>query len=478
MIELKVNETSLHDITRDQLRNQAGLLEFGKLILKACLHSKQAHTLISSCVGFDARTQKFTTDDFLDPVQSLLFAGLQEFKKTWIEGHPWPINSYQWSSSLIPHYIKFFRDHPEYPTQYIQKVTEFVLSMPTPPQPGEWDRLGDGLVNYVLGVRYAKVEEHLKLLDPARRREETESLHKSINIPGAQAELLTPDVLLESIFAASAPTRPIWTGVSTFDYHYGRSAQGGDAMLFFGLPGGGKTNAACQASGNTALHGGLVMYVTTEVKIPTLMMRACSAVTGISYSSLRGMTGSGMNHPAAAEFSAWVRTGPGKNIQFYDYREVQGIDYKEKMSRMLDSFYKLHGRAPDLIVWDWIGKALDSGYDTPWQKREAYNGVADVMATRADELDCVTFTLAQASKETKNKVNISMSDTQDSKSLADPMELACGISSLMDTSEGDAGDRDVHKENQYWVICKCREENALRLAVTRDFAYARFRAMG
>jgi len=478
MTELKVHETSLHDITRDQLRNQAGLLEFGKLILRACLHSKQAYSVISSCVSYDSRTQTSTADDFLDPVQSLLYAGIQEFRKTWMDGHPWPSSPYQWAAALTPHYAKFFRDHPEYPTQYIYKVTEFVLTLTAPPQPGEWDRLGDGLVNYVLGVRYSKVEEHLKLLDPARRREETDSLNKSINIPGAQAVLLTADALLDSIFAAAAPTRPIWTGVSSFDYHYGRTAQGGDAMLAFGLPGGGKTNLGCQTVGNTALHDGLSLYVTTEVKIPTLMMRACSAVTSISYSALRGMTGSGMNHPAAAEFSAWVRTGPGKNIQFYDYREVQGIDYKEKMERMLDSFYKLHGRAPDLIVWDWIGKALDSGYETPWQKREAYNGVADTMAVKADELDCVTLTLAQGSKETKNKVNLAMSDTQDSKSLADPMELAVGITSLMDTSEGDAGDRDVHKENQYLVVCKCREENALRLAVTRDFAYARFKAIG
>lgn len=478
MIDLKVNESSLHDITREQLTNSAGLQEFGILILRACLHSKSSFDTIGGCIGFDAETQKNDVDDFMDPVHSLLYAGIQEFTKSYMAGHPWPNTVYQWAAGLQPHYLKFFRDNPQYPKEYIQKVTEFVLSLSRPPMPGEWDRLGDGLVDYALGIRYSKKEEHLRLLDPARRKDETQKLHRSINVPGAKAAAMTSDELLDSVFAAASPKRPFWTGISSFDYHYGRNSEAGDAWLVHGHTGGGKTILACQTAGNTAAHDGLVLYVTTEVKIPTLMMRACSAHTGISYSALRGMTGSGMQHPSAAEFANWVRTGPGRNIQFFDYRETAGKDYKEKLDRMLDAFYRKYGKAPDLVIWDWIGKALDIGFETAWHKREAYNGVSETMATLADTLKAQTLTLAQSDKATKNKVNVGPSDTQDSKSLCDPMEGVAAITSLMDMSEGDAGDRDVHKENQYIVVCKCREENALRLAVLRDFAYARFKAIG
>jgi hypothetical protein len=472
-----VNETAQHDITRDDLKTPEKLKEFGDLVLRAAIHRRDCFRTVATCVGYDATLRQGGVDDFMDPLQSLLYAGLLDFDKTWLDGNAWPQTAIQWAMALRPHYHRFFRENPSYPPEYIPKVLEYLVGLSKPIAPGEMDRVGDGLVDYVLGVRYNKAEFRLMYLDPAARREEIEKLHRSINVPGKEVVLLTPDMLIDSIFAAKVQTKPLYTGVSTFDYHYGRNAVGGDAWLAAGLSGGGKTNLATQTAGNTALHGERVLYMTTEVAPATLMMRACSAVTSISYASLRGLASTGLNHPSASEFMQWVRDGPGNRIQFFDYRKIAGRDYKEKLDRALESFVSEHGSIPDLIIWDWIGKALDAGYTDAWQKREAYNGVMNEMSDIADKLDNKTLTLAQADKSTRNKTNLGMSDTQDSKSLCDPVEGMICITALMEAGEQTSTDQDVYRENQYWVIAKCREENALRLAVVRDFAYARFRAL-
>jgi hypothetical protein len=49
-----------------------------------------------------------------------------------------------------------------------------------------------------------------------------------------------------------------------------------------------------------------------------------------------------------------------------------------------------------------------------------------------------------------------------------------GITSLLENSDGSANDAPVHKLHQYWVVCKCREEQSLRLPVKQEFNIAKF----
>jgi len=470
---MKINTQAQHELTKTTLQTPDSIRSFGLLVLRCCIHIPEAFMTAASSIGYDVSSRKFDRDDFLDPVQSLVFGGMQEFRMAWFEGNPWPKNGLEWIRALRPHFDLFFSNRPEFPAIYRQRANELLLSL-RPPQPGELDLFGDGLTDYVLGVRLHRLEGLTSRYDPAAKRKALQDTIASIRIPGSRVEVLTSDDILDVIFSPAQPASPFYTGVRSFDYHYGRTALKGDAWLVMGHPGGGKTNFGTQVMGNTAEKGELVMYVTTEVKATILSMRACSAVTSISYGVLRTLMGSGGSHPNALEFTRWMREGPGRNFKIFDYRDYAGADYKEKLARMLEAFHRHYGQSPSLIIWDWLGKALDQGFESPWHKREAFSGVANELVDLASDLQLKTLLMAQADKAQKNKANYSSSDTQDAKNLADPMTGALGITSLMQTSDVDAGDREVHKEQQYFCVCKCREEAELRLAVRRDFAYARF----
>lgn len=473
----QIAPSAQHDLTRSMLSDPARLREFSELILRCCAYDEPLFRQAASCLNFDAIENTYSRDDFLDPIDSLCFLSMQEVQKMHYEGNPWPANGPEWSQAVLPVLTDFFARNPDIPAQFGQECVNRFFYL-QPPSVGERDRLCDGLVDYVRGVRHIQLDGSVMGMDPARKMQAYTDLPRTIRIPNQEIVNFHNEDILTQLFSAPNPCKPFLTGIRSFDHNYGSRAQGGDAWLAFGHPGGGKTNLACQTMGNSAVAGRKVLYVTTEVKAATLLMRACASVTSISLSTLRGMTGSLGDHPQAKAFSTWLINGPGRNVTVFDYREIQGVDYREKLDRMLDVFQRKHGAIPDLVIWDWIGKALDTGFETPWQKREAYNGVAGLMVSLADQLDGVTLTLAQAAKETKNRAHYAQSDTQDSKSLADGMEGALGITSLMDMAEGSTDDHEVHKEQQYLCVCKCREEQALRLRVLRNFQYSRFESAG
>ncbi len=471
---LVISPSAKHDITRRSLITPAQLEAFGSQLLSCCLDNKELFELSTVCVNFDNQTQKYDTCDFLNTIDGLVYGGMLEFQKCWIEGNPWPKTRAEWLQALLPHFTLLFASNKDFPEVLKTEAIQKIVCLP-PAYPGAYDLVCDGLIDYITGVRYFQLEAKTKHLDPSAKRQALEEVTLRIRIPSARVELQDNAAILDSIFGQLQPTKPFFTGVRTFDHYYGSRAYGGDAWLFFGHPGGGKTNLACQTTGYTAAAGKLVLYFTTEVKTATLLQRACSAQSGIPYNLLKALRGN-REHPQAGTFTNWINT-IGRNIVVIDYREIQGKDYREKFKRGLEAFYRKHGRHPDLIVWDWIGKALDAGYADAWQKREAYNGVAGMMVDAADEMDNATITLAQASKESKNRTNLTEQDTADSKSLSDGMEGACGITSLTDTTERNAGSQECHREQQYLVICKCREEQALRIAVKRAFDVARFESV-
>lgn len=470
-MSIQISPTALHEITKKSLITSDDLEVFGAKIIACCLDRKEFFDQTVISVNFDNQWQKYSRQDFLNATDALLFSGIMDFARCWQEGNPWPANRGQWMQAILPHSRLAFKNNPTLPEALLSSVVQRIVTLPTPAV-GDYDLVCDGLIDYITGVRHLLMDRQMKYADPAAKRKAFEDLTLSIRRPTNKVVLQDNDILMDQLFAVQQPTKPFFTGVRQFDHYYGERAMGGDAWLAFGHPGGGKTNLACQTAGHTAAKGKLVAYITTEVKKGTILQRCCSAESGIPYSVLKAMNGN-RGHAQAAVFAEWVNS-IGRNITIFDYREVDGSTYKEKFKRMMEAFQRKYDRVPDLMIWDWIGKALDSGFTDAWQKREAYNGVAAMMVDAADEYDNASLTLAQASKECKNRTNLTEQDTADSRSLADGMEGVVGITSLMDTTEKNTSTQECHKEFQFLVVCKCREEEALRIAVKRRFDLARF----
>jgi hypothetical protein len=390
-------------------------------------------------------------------------------------GNPWPANRQQWAQAVIPHLRMFFQKNPSYPQMFLQEAVTHIMTVPFS-GPGDLDLIYDGLVDYVTGHRYFLLEGQLARLDPASKKELLESTPRSIRIPGAEVALAESSSFAARMFSVAIATCPFWTGVHAFDKNYGQLAQPGDAWLGFANPGGGKTNYACQVGGVSAGKGRRVLVLTTEVIVPTMLMRAFCAATRSSYGALRSLVGKVPDgNELSQKFIKWLHE-EGSNLYIVDYRNVAGADFREKLARVVEAYYRKVNCFPDLIILDWIGGSLDASFTDSWQKREAYEQVAVRMARLADELGCVTLSLAQAKKECKNKTNLTDQDTADCSSLSQPMEGVIGITSILETG-GEQLNGEVqaaHKDMQYWCICKCREAEALKIPVKRKFSEMRF----
>ena len=477
---LIIPPTSVNAVTGSMLVTAEHLDTFGKQLIACCLEKKELFDLARYSVDYDCNTNDYTGNDFLDPVDGLVFSAMFEFSKCWQEGNPWPGNRTEWAQAVVRHFGFFFSQHPEFPQLFRQEAMTRIITGRRA-APGDYDHVCDGLIDYIKAVRHHRFLLSSSGLTPAEREKRQEELRLSVRVPGMQVAVTRVKDLRAQIYAAQATSHPFYTGVKSFDYLYGRRARKGDAWLVFALPGGGKTNLACQTMSYSAAEGRHVLYVTTEVDRQTLLLRGCAAKEGTSYSSLKTLVGSGAtgpsNHPQARLFDSWCdQVDPYLSIM--DYREISGTDYREKYSRMLDAFYKAHGQSPDLVIWDWIGGALDSGYKDAWQKREAYGGVAMMMVRSADELNNQTIVLAQADKSTKNKTNLHESDTQDNHALCDGMEGVMGITGIQESGDMTTSDRAVYKDQQLLVVCKCRDEEARSISVVRRFDMARFESTG
>lgn len=472
---IKISPSAVHDVTQNYLSDPVGIELFGKRLIACCLDMPEMFDLAHACVSYDCNTQGHTADDFLHPLDGLIFGSMQDYRQSKVEGTPWPKSRAEWAAAVSRHLNLFFDRHPEFPQAYRTEALRAIMTIPYA-LPGDYDLVADGLIDYVRGIRMEKAERRAHGLHPGAKHQAFEKVGTSIRIPGTLVEVTGLDSILESVFSVSQAVKPFATGITHFDRLYASRASGGDAWLVFGHPGSGKTNLACQTAGFTSALGKRVLYVTTEVPKTMILLRSCSAAAAIPYDTLKSMRGSAWNHPQTQRIADWVQIQKSNGLVIMDYREIQGENYKEKYQRMLDGYLREVGKPPELVVWDWIGSSLDSGFADPWQKREAYNGVAMMLVRSATELNCTTLTLAQASKETRNRATFSEQDTADSKSLCDGMTGVAGITSIQDNENRNTGEQDCYKDDQYLVVCKCRNELAKKLGVIRRFDMARFEA--
>lgn len=471
---MNISPRSSHDLTRRQLTGAPQLEVFAKTILSCCLDHWELFNLARLCLNYDESTARYDRSDFLDPVDGLVFAGMNAFRDAWIEGNPIPVTRFHWYQAVAPHIGLLFHKNPDWPSQFKEAAFQRILMLP-PPSMGDHDRICDGLVDYVMGIRYHLLEARCKGMDPATKHDAYQDVPRSIRIPGSEALVVSSAGIFDTMLMAPAAAFPFATGVSLFDTAYGNTAQRGDAWLAYGCPGGGKTILACQTLGFTAAMGKKVCFITTEVKPHTILLRACSAHQGISYSSLKGLVGIGNPaiNPLGLTLQNWA-AGVGSNFLIFNYSETPGSGFSERLMKILDKFEKNMGCPPEMVILDWVGKAIDEDFEDSWMKRELYSRVGVRMAELADELDGQTLTLAQAKPGTKNKINLTEFDTADCGSLSQPMEGVIGITSLVSAEETGTGSSEVHRAEQYWVIPKCREEMTLRVPVLRAFNLARF----
>lgn len=472
----KIAASATLDITKDLLRNSRGLDEFQECLLACCLDSPDTLGDFSQVINKNEVTGDFGFSDFTDPSFSLLYHVVWLFRVSWDQKSPYPRDRAEWILSLGPWMQLELRRNPDMPQELAVRAFEHVTSL-NRLAPGMLELAYDGLTDYVTSVRYLRLEKTLKNAEPATRLAEYADVPRTVCRPQTNRLLPSPLSIMQTAQADPGMTVPFKTGFALFDRYYGHPALAGDAWLFYSGSGGGKTVLACDIAAFSAMEEGRkVLYVTTEMSPSVLLLRMVSAHMNRKYSLLmQVLTDREGTSPYAAEVNDWLLRAAGLvDVQWY--ADIQGSTPKEKLNRIVDEYEKKHGYLPEVVIFDWLGSALDQAFSDAWGKQEAYNQVAKDVAQLADDIKGITATFAQSkSKEIKSQ-NLHVSNMKDCSGLDQFMEGVCGITVCPENEFEDSGnEREENvKENQYFCINKYRHGRTGRIPVRRNFARMRF----
>ena len=181
---LSLAPAAKHQVTKDLLGGREKLQGFGSLVVRCAAFNDEFTCLASPILNIDAMSGEANLDDFFDPIDGLAFSAMQEFVNTSTPGTPRPANGGEWVIAVKRSLNHFFAIHPEYPT-FFRDQTEARLRSLAPPYLGDLDRVCDGLVDYIRGVRLEKARIRTQGLDPSAQMAELEKIKASIRLPGS-----------------------------------------------------------------------------------------------------------------------------------------------------------------------------------------------------------------------------------------------------------------------------------------------------
>lgn len=478
---MNLSPTAQAQLTLKFLRNDEGIEYFGRLIVRGCIHDWEFFDKAAHTVDYNANTGVWSENDFLPgekgSIDGLVFTVMLDFRAHHIEGNPVPKGPVQWVQAIRPHLEDRFAMNPDWPVVYKERALRAVLLEYEPMRIGDYDRLYDGVVDYVRGMRQRSAAAKTANADPVTRQAVFDEAFRSVRVPNSAPLLLDATAHIMAFLQEKTLTHSFRTGVTRFDQMYGDHAAPGEAWLGASLPGGGKTVTACQIAGNTAAMGRKVLYIPTEEPPGRGLLRACAAQQRLSYAALQAIRGTGRLDAtdSGEQLGTWLQS-VGRNITVIDYAYVGGDTFEARMDSVMQAYERQHGTHPEMLIFDWVGKAVDLVCKDAWEKRELYSRVVNRVSDIGRKLGVVSWTFAQADKGIKNRTNIMASETADAKNLEDPMDGVMFMTALWNPDVEMEGNelKDPYKPHQYWVVPKCRSRQTSVIPVTRKFEQQRF----
>jgi len=252
----------------------------------------------------------------------------------------------------------------------------------------------------------------------------------------------------------------------------------GEAFLFIGASGAGKSVASTQFASEWALANKKVALITTERTQGTneFTLRILSQHCKIPYEQIvNGFRPEKLQQSqlqAVDEFKQWVNKRNFRVIEWFKKpkRDIRA-GLRDELLKAADVMGGL-----DAFVLDWIGGSLDEDEkNDPKKIRLAYNSGCETVAELGGELNCAAITFAQAHNKTgKNKARVDASAMQESSSMDKAMTGVIGISAIQSTEVQDDGSGDNYVDDQFLFISKARKGRGGLVPVKRLFGYQKF----
>lgn len=262
----------------------------------------------------------------------------------------------------------------------------------------------------------------------------------------------------------------------------------GETTMIAGTNGGGKTVLATQLARDFALQGIKTAYVTTEQKPAEMFVRLISSHLNVGFDNFT--TRPELIDQAPDKqielkiLPPWLFTdgrftdGLAKlgeslqNLQFIDWSEGSGLTVTGDLMPEIEGLQR-KGFDPQIIIFDWIGSALDHGAERLTELRHLYQQAADGLINFGKSQDKIVIVMAQFDKvAATNKEKPGMRMLSECKTMSNNISNFIGITSLL---ENGAGSKEVFRRNQFLYVEKARKGTMGSVPVEREFEVQRFK---
>lgn len=338
-----------------------------------------------------------------------------------------------------------------------------------------------------MAVNTAHMGAQTKRLDMAKLREVVSTYGKASSMEGQRVVKAATALDGRRTFY-----RRIGSGLDDLDKAMGGGFGRGEAALIAGANGAGKTVLGCQFAVAFAKQGLKVAYVTTEQTPVDLTYRMLSGHASVQFEhftnreEMRELSRRDMvelanlpplfqTDPDAAIGLASFRTEVLPNVEFVDWSGGAAPVVQDSFDSAMDAVAESLGAPASVVIFDWIGGAMERGKDKENLRHYYYDAVNYLVNYAKSHPSVAILIMAQIDKAKADKAHmIKMIHLAECKSMSDNVSTFIGISSKNDSRKQDGAMVEEIAPMQFLNVNKARFAPPGFVPVLRQFTFQRF----
>lgn len=224
-------------------------------------------------------------------------------------------------------------------------------------------------------------EIHSKVLDKIRNNTSLDSVRKAVQAADDDVQNIIPNTPTDSMIGIEFPlqniakyigkTKRVPFGISFLDKLTGGGCVEGTVMGFLGIQGGGKTMMTVQMAIASAKVAKQVLWLTYEQEFNgDIAERAITRITGTLLGQIRQKAYSQLDDSTKAKIEE-AKTKIGQHLAIRNFAapllDSNGVPLPDEQQmvgdgsdiRAIVQHMKRIGRTPKLILFDWLGEAVE-----------------------------------------------------------------------------------------------------------------------
>lgn len=353
----------------------------------------------------------------------------------------------------------------------------------------------DGPLKVWLDMRMATMAVNAAHSDGQTRRLSMRNLEETISTYRRAASMEESKVVKPAAMLDGRKTffRRISSGLSDLDDKMGGGFGRGEASLVAGANGSGKTVLGCQLTVEFARQGLNVGYVSTEQTPLDLTYRMLSNYSGVEFKhftnraemrelsraeavELDNLPGLFQTDPEAIEGLLGFREQIVPHVEFMDWSGGAAPIVQDAFDPAMDAMAQSLGAPIDVVVFDWIGGAMERGKDKEHLRHYYYDAVNYLVNYAKSHPRVAVIIMAQIDKaKAEGKSAIKMTHLAECKAMSDNVSTFIGISSLNNKLKDDDGMlMEEPRMTQVLNVDKARYGPKGSVPVARLFARQKF----